>query len=50
MSHRCDMITNEAIVILDCTPLSLIWSYDLLIFVQVSSDDLNRNRSCLNTI
>lgn len=50
LSHLCDVTMKKAGTILDSIKLSLVWSCDLLIDVQVLSDDLNRNRSCLNSI
>ena len=50
MSQRYDVATRKAAAILLCIKWSLVWSCCLLIGVWVSSDDLNRNRSCLNTI
>lgn len=50
MSHWYDVATRKAAAILLCNRWSLIWSCCLLTDIWVSSNDSNRNRSCLNTI
>lgn len=49
LSHLCDVTTKKATAVLGYIKLSFVWSCDLVSGVQVLSDDLNRNRSSLNT-
>lgn len=43
LSHLCDVTMKKATAVLGYMKLSLVWSCDLLIDVQVLSNDLNRN-------